>query len=429
MDQRNQNELKSLPFYKIKPGLMQGVFNAPPSKSISHRLLILAALSQKPSHIQNVLLSEDIYITLNGLKQLGFQWKKKSNDVIFSGKREQTWDPTRIDLGNSGTSARLLPAIAAALPGEYIFSGSPRMQERPMLPLIEALLKLGVNIKHNQGYLPIKIKGNLIKGGTVEVDVSQSSQFLSALMMLAPLTDQGLEISVADYMVSQSYVQLTVDILKRVGIRIHQKDNVYFIQGQQDFHIKQAKVEGDYSSASYFAVGAAISGGAICIHDLDRHSKQGDQVFLDILKKAGVNVFWKDQQVHAIAADLIGIDEDLNSQPDLVPTMAILSLFGKEKSRIRAIEHLRFKETDRLKALIENIRKLNGKISLEHHDLIIEPVSLQGTVLPTFEDHRIAMSFALVGLRIPGIKIENPDCVNKSFPKFWHYFEHLTKIP
>jgi 3-phosphoshikimate 1-carboxyvinyltransferase len=246
--------------------------------------------------------------------------------------------------------------------------------------------------------------------------------------MLAPLTDQGLEISVSGSVVSQSYVQLTAAILKQVGIRIQHNEKVYFIPGHQNYQIKQAKVEGDFSSASYFAVGAAMSGGTICINNLHRDSKQGDRLVLDILKKAGANVFWKNQQVHIEAGDLIGIDEDMNSQPDLVPTIAIMSLFGKEKSRLRAIEHLRFKETDRLQALIDNIRKLTGKISMDHNDLIIEPVPLLGATLPTFNDHRIAMSFALAGLRIPGIKIENPECVNKSFPKFWHNFENLTKI-
>jgi 3-phosphoshikimate 1-carboxyvinyltransferase len=427
MNSGNQQSLNNSTWYEIKPGIMKGILAAPPSKSVSHRLLILAALSQKPSIIQNVLLSEDIYITLNALKQMGFHWKKRSNDIIFSGEREQTLGSATINVGNSGTSARLLTAIAAALPGEFIFTGSKRMLERPMMPLIDALIKLGVKIEHRDGYLPVKIRGTVLKGGEVKVDVSQSSQFLSALMMLAPLTDQGMEISVAGSIVSQAYIQLTIALLKRVGIKIQYEDDIYFISGNQDFQIRQTWVEGDYSSASYFAVGAAISRGSVCIDNLQHDSDQGDRFILDIIKKAGANVFWKNKQVHIEAAELSSIDENMNSHPDLVPSLAVMSLFGKNKSRIRAIEHLRFKETDRLKALIDNIGKLQGKITQEKNDLIIEPVPLRGAAIPTFNDHRIAMSFALAGLRIPGIIIENPECVNKSFPKFWHYFEHLTK--
>jgi len=427
MISNRQNKHKPVPYYEIKPGKIQGLLHAPPSKSVSHRLLILGALTGRPSQIHNVLFSEDILITLNALRKIGFQWERQENTIFFSGKREQPTGVATIDLGNSGTSARLLTAIAAGFPGEYLFRGSPRMLERPMSPLIDALINLGVSLEHHDGYLPLKIKGTRITGGKVTVDTSQSSQFLSALMMLAPLTRDGLEISRTGSVVSESYIQLTREMLKSAGIQIQQKDDQVIIPGDQKYQLTKAKVEGDYSSASYFAVGAAISSGAVCIENLLRNSVQGDRAILDILKKAGAKVFWRDEQVCIEAKNLKGIDINMNSQPDLVPTLAVMSLFGKGESRLRAIEHLRFKETDRLKAIMDNILKLNGKISLEENDLIIEPAPLSGTTLPTFNDHRIAMSFALAGLRIPGIKIENPGCVNKSFPEFWDYFESLKQ--
>lgn len=412
---------------EIQTGIMRGNLKAPPSKSISHRYLLLAALSQQPCIIQNVLISEDILVTLDALRLMGFAWEKQFNDISFFGKREQPADQVTINLGNSGTSARLLIAMAAALPGNYLFTGSPRMLERPMLPLIEALSQLGVQIQHENGFLPVQVEGGLIKGGEVQVDTSLSSQFLSALMILAPLTRDGLHISTSGTPVSQSYIQLTRSILEKTGIKIEEKEESITIRGQQKFIIDRFEVEGDFSSASYFAVGAAISDGSITIDKLNPESLQGDHIILDILSTAGAKVQWKNRQVQVEAGTLNGIDRNLNSQPDLVPTLAIMALFGKGSSRLREIQHLRFKETDRLEALINNIRKLGGNILLERDDLIINPVPLHGAFIPTFNDHRIAMSFALAGLRVPGIKIENPGCVDKSFPEFWDFFQSFTK--
>ncbi len=427
MNQKINNISHKEPYLEIQTGTMKGTLEAPASKSISHRYLLLAALSRKPCTIQNVLLSEDISVTLHALRVMGFGWENKFNNISFSGKREQPAGQVTINLGNSGTSARLLIAIAAAIPGNYLFTGSPRMLERPMLPLIEALIQLGVNIRHEGGYLPIRIEGGLIKGGEVHVDTSLSSQFLSALMILAPLTQDGLHISTSGAVVSQSYVQLTRSILEKTGIQIEKQQENIAIRGQQKYKIDRVKVEGDFSSASYFAVGAAITVGSIKIDNLNPESDQGDHIILDILSKAGAKVIWKNRQVQVEGRTLNSIDKNMNSQPDLVPTLAIMALFGKGKSRLREIQHLRYKETDRLEALIKNIRKLGGNISLERDDLIIDPAPLHGAIIPTFNDHRIAMSFALVGLRIPGIKIENPGCVDKSFPEFWRFFQSFTK--
>jgi len=300
------------------------------------------------------------------------------------------------------------------------------MLERPMMPLIEALTQLGVHIRHEAGYLPIQIQGGLIKGGEVKVDTSLSSQFLSALMMLAPFTQEGLHISTSGTSVSQSYVQLTHSILEKTGIQIEGEQESITIRGQQKFKIDRVEVEGDYSSASYFAVGAAITSGSVNIDNLNPQSVQGDRIILDILSEAGAKITWKNRQLQVEAGKLNGVDKNMNSQPDLVPTLAIMALFGKGKSRLREIQQLRFKETDRLEALIKNIRLLGGNITLERDDLIIDPVPLHGASIPTFNDHRIAMSFALAGLCVPGIKIENPGCVDKSFPEFWHFFQSFT---
>jgi len=185
-------------------------------------------------------------------------------------------------------------------------------------------------------------------------------------------------------------------------------------------------VEGDYSNISYFVIGAAISGGEVQIGELERNSAQGDRIILQLAEKTGALIHWSKDRVIIKGQTVRGIDENMNSCPDLVPSMAVLALFADTPSRFRQVGHLRFKESDRLTAIIENIRRLQGKAYLEQDDLIIQPSALTGAALPTYNDHRIAMSFAMAGLRIPGIRIEDPECVQKSFPEFWQYFDRLV---
>jgi len=413
--------------YIIKPGVMRGEVTAPPSKSVSHRMLILAAISGKKCEVHNLLLSEDIYITVNALKAMGYGLELQGNTAYLSGKREIPDEIREIYFGDSGTSARLLTAVAGAQPGKYLLDGSPRMRQRPMEPLIHALQKLGVSIKHRNGYLPIKIEGRILQGGEVEIDVSQSSQYLSALMLIGPLTESGLRIIPSMNMASKSYSDLTLSMLRENNIAILQDEKSIFIEGNHRPIIQQGRVEGDYSSAAYFAVGSAISGGRVYIKGIRKDSKQGDHMVLDFLEKAGAKVRWDDTGVHITGNKLKGISVNMNSYPDLVPTVAIIALFTKGISRFQQVSHLKIKESDRLNAIVTNITGLGGSANIDGTDLVIQPKSLKGTFIRTFNDHRIAMSFALVGLRVPEVRIENPDCVKKSFPDFWTIFEQLVK--
>lgn len=413
--------------YIIKPGIMRGEVSAPPSKSISHRLLILAAISGKICEVHNLLLSEDIYITVNALKAMGYGLELRENTAYLNGKREIPNKIREIYFGDSGTSARFLTAIAGAQPGKYLLDGSPRMRQRPIEPLIHALQKLGVSVKHRNGYLPLKIEGRVLQGGEVEIDVSQSSQYLSALMLIGPLTETGLRIIPSMNMASQSYSDLTLSMLRENNITVQQDDKSFFIEGNCRPTLQQGRVEGDYSSAAYFAVGSAISGGKVCIKEIRKDSKQGDHMVLDLLEKAGAKVRWNDKGVHIIGSKLKGISVNMYSYPDLVPTMAIMALFAKGISRFQQVSHLKIKESDRLNAILTNINGLGGSANIEGTDLVIQPKTLKGTFIRTFNDHRIAMSFALAGLLVPEVRIENPDCVKKSFPDFWAKFEELVK--
>jgi 3-phosphoshikimate 1-carboxyvinyltransferase len=414
-----------LSYKKIQPCKFQVEIFAPPSKSMSHRLLILAALSGQPCEIANILLSEDILITIQALSKMGFRLDQRKDTVIFSGERQASQDPVSIDFGNSGTSARLLTAVAAITPGKYVLSGSERMLQRPMLPLISALTDLGADLTHADGFLPITIYGGAITEHSVIVDASQSSQFVSALMLIAPHTRHGLKIIINGPIASESYIQLTQSILEMAGIRIQTSAGEITIPGQQVYKLDKIRVEGDYSSISYFAVGTAISNGKITIRNLAPQSAQGDKVILDIIRTAGAQVSEMSKGYQINAKNLRGFELDMLNYPDLVPATAILALFCKGSTRIFNIEHLQYKESNRIQAIISNIDNLGGSCKLEGTDLIILPQPLRGGLIRTFNDHRIAMSFSLLGLMIPGIKIENPDCVRKSYPNFWEDFASI----
>ncbi len=410
----------------IHPGVMRGTLPAPPSKSVSHRLLIMGALSGSPCIIKNVLLSEDIGITLQALEKMGFQWTLHQNNLTFSGERKISAQPAEVFLGNSGTSARLLTAVAAALPGRYLFKAAPRMQERPMKPLLDSLIKLGADIEHSAGSFPLKISGSSLGGGEIAVDASVSSQFVSALMIIAPLTPNGLKILPLSPPVSEPYIQLTADLMQESGVEVIREHDSIYIRGKQIYRFRQRRVEGDYSSASYFAVGAAISCGDVVIQNLNPQSAQGDRIILSLLQQAGARIEWNRRSVHITGAPLKGIDVDMKNHPDVIPSAAVMALFAETPSRLRNVQHLRFKESDRLQVLLDDIRLLKGDVSANGKDMIIKPKPLTGTLLPVHNDHRMAMSFALTGLKVSGVIIDNPDCVQKSFPQFWDYFDKLV---
>jgi 3-phosphoshikimate 1-carboxyvinyltransferase len=410
---------------EIIPGILRGKLTAPSSKSISHRLLIIAALLGRKCRIDNLLRSEDLQITRQALGKMGFIMEDLGQTVLFTGKREIPTQAVQIDFGNSGTSARLLTALAAFLPGNFILDGSSRMRQRPMKPLLVALGSAGSQMEHRDGFLPITIRGGQLHGGEVIIDASYSSQFISALMLVAPGTEKGFRITPSGPVASVGYIELTTELMRKYGINLHWQGSSLFIPGSQKYQLDQAVVEGDYSNISYFLVGAAISGGDVSISGLEKDSAQGDRIVLELAKKAGVDIRWLENKLKIKAGELRGIDENMNSCPDLVPAMAVMALFAKNPSRFRQVGHLQYKESDRLVAIVENIRRLQGNAFLENDDLIIQPSTLQGTSLPTYNDHRIAMSFAMAGLRVPGISIENPGCVEKSFPEFWEYFDQL----
>jgi 3-phosphoshikimate 1-carboxyvinyltransferase len=414
---------------QIKNAALMGTISVPPSKSVTHRLLIINALSKKSATLKYPLVSEDTVITASGLTQLGYQIKMNKANAIFDGWNVNTEEQVAINVKNSGTSARLLAAVASISGVNCVIDGSERMRQRPMKPLIEALLSLGASIEHHNGRLPISLQQSNLRGGMVEIDASKSSQFVSAIALIAPLLPKTVTIRHHGKVASRPYLDLTLSLMQIAGIDLENNPKEIIIPGDQTYTPINTRVEGDFSSAGYFLVGATITGGKVKCKNINADSVQGDKIILEILKNSGARIAVRKDYIEVRGGPELGsIDFDMQNYPDLVPTVAALSLFARGKSRLRNVLILRFKESDRIRAIIENIGRLGGNAFLNGPDLIIKPGKLNGALLETYSDHRIAMSFALVGLKVPGVKILNPDCVHKSYPNFWSDLENLSKL-
>jgi len=410
-------------FIEIPKGILSGEISIPPSKSITHRAFIIAALSCREVFVNSPLLSDDTLLTLAALAKMGYHFEKEPDGIRFPGRQIKPETPIHIQVGNSGTTARLITAVAAIQNREIIIDGSPRMRQRPMQPLINSLKELGIPIESENGSLPIHIYPGVVLKNKVSVDARRSSQYLSALLLIAPLLKNGLKILPVGEVASRHYVDITIAMMKKAGVTVSESDGFYWVPPVQQLKLDEIIVEGDYSSAAYFLVGAHISGGKVILQNLSPNSFQGDKEIVSILEKAGASCEWQDRGLQLQSGVVQAVDLDLRHTPDLVPTLAVMALFAPEPSVFRNIEHLHVKESDRIFAIIENIKMLGADAKEESGNLIIIPGKLKENVMiKTFNDHRIAMSFALAGLKVPGLKIEDPGCVSKSYPGFWDDF-------
>jgi 3-phosphoshikimate 1-carboxyvinyltransferase len=333
-------------------------------------------------------------------------------------------------MGNSGTSYRLLLTTAALAQGEILLSGSPRMQERPIGSLVKALNQLGVDASciEQKDLPPVLIRAKGISGGRVEIEGTQSSQYVSSLLLSAPYADKDVEIRVTGNLVSKPYVDITLDVMKTFGVSIVRDGYAYFkVPPGQRYQACHFQVDGDVSSASYFWAAAAVTGGTIITKNIHPHTtRQGDIGFLDILERLGCYVERRPDGIVVRGGVLSGIDVDMSAMPDMVPTLAAIAPFANSRTAIRNVAHLRHKESDRLRAIALEWSKLGIRIE-EMDDGIIIPGEdrLSGTAVDPHNDHRLAMSLAVIGLRVHGISVENETCVNKSFPQFWDFWDRL----
>lgn len=402
----------------------------PGSKSISHRMVICAALSKGISNIDNLLQSEDIHLTMGALKSMGIKIDHISKDQFciegLGGKLKPSHDD--IYLGNSGTSMRLLAGIAALGKTPYTLTGDKRMCERPMLELLDALTQLNINAKSNNstGTPPVTICGGDRNGGKVIIDCSKSSQYLSSLLMMGALFDQGLDINLETPPVSAPYITLTMDIMKKFGVSVQQEsDTHYTVPGNQEYSSGDFFVEPDLSNAGYFWAIGAVTGKMIFVNNINKNSLQGDLNQIHILEKMGCRLVYEDNRIGISGRNLTGVDVDMSDTPDAVPAIAVVASFAKGTTRIRNIGHLRIKECDRLDVVSNQLIKMGIKVKQGEDFMEITGGDHQAAFIETYNDHRIAMAFSIPGLLTDGIEIENPSCVEKSFPNYWEIFDAL----
>jgi 3-phosphoshikimate 1-carboxyvinyltransferase len=399
----------------------------PGSKSITHRALIAASLAEGNSLLKSFLSSEDTLHTLNALREMGIEITIQGDDVsvcgnggMFGGLSEKK----EIFLGNSGTSYRLLLSVAALVKKEFVFTGTSRMCERPIGDLVSALNRLGSDISfiEKEGYPPVSINAAGIRGGRVSVSGNISSQYISSLLLAGPYTSEGIEIDIEGELVSRPYVDLTLDVMKSFGIdAAHDEYQHFKVLSGSRYKPKVFVIEGDVSSASYFWGAAAVTGGTVItenIHPLT--TVQGDIAFLDILDEMGCAIGRSEDSVMVKGGTLRGVDVDMESMPDMVPTLAAIALFAEGKTIIRNVGHLRYKESDRIGDTALELRRIGAKIEEREDGLIIHGgQKLSGSEIDPHNDHRLAMSLAVAGLKVPGIRITDEHCVDKSFPSFW----------
>ncbi len=415
-------------------GKINGEIFLPGSKSLSNRALLIAALAHGITKITNLLVSDDINHMLNALKTLGIEYTLSECGtectVIGNNGFFDTKEPLELYLGNAGTAMRPLCAALAASEGEFVLTGEPRMKERPIGHLVDALAQLNADVEYleNKEYPPVKITGKALTGKTVTIDGSISSQFLTAILMIAPLLKTDINIEIDGELVSKPYIDITLNIMSRFGVNIKNNDYKSFsVTGNQSYQaVDKYMVEGDASSASYFLAAGAIKGGEVTVHGIGKLSVQGDKHFADVLEKMGAEVIWNDESITVVGKPLTAVDMDMNHIPDAAMTIATTALFAKGTTAIRNIYNWRVKETDRLFAMATELRKVGAEV-VEGEDFITitPPTSLNHAEIDTYDDHRVAMCFSLVALSDTAVTINDPKCTAKTFPD---YFEKLAQV-
>jgi 3-phosphoshikimate 1-carboxyvinyltransferase len=415
---------------------VDGTVNVPGSKSLSNRALLLAALASGETHLTNLLDSEDIHHMLNALTKLNVSYRLSDckthcwvtgNAGVFNVQEKVT-----LFLGNAGTAMRPLCAALACSNGEFELTGEPRMEERPIGALVDSLRQAGADIEYlkNVDYPPLLIKGHALQGGNITVDGSVSSQFLTALLMSAPLFDQDTIIDISGELVSKPYIDITLHTMAQFGIEVENQNYQQFVVKAQQQYLSPGHfmVEGDASSASYFLAAGAIKGGTVRVTGVGKNSIQGDIRFAEVLEQMGAKVNWQDEFIEVTSAPLKAVDLDMNHIPDAAMTIATTALFATGTTSIRNIYNWRVKETDRLAAMSCELRKV-GAIVEEGEDFIsiTPPKQLIHAEIDTYNDHRVAMCFSLVALSDTAVTINDPSCTAKTFPDYFDRFETICK--
>jgi 3-phosphoshikimate 1-carboxyvinyltransferase len=412
---------------------LRGTVTVPGSKSATNRALICAALAPGESTVRGASDAEDVALMKNALDQLGVAAIGGTTVRVHGRGGKLSAPKFPIPVGNAGTTLRFLLALSAIADGRVVIQGNERMAERPNDELVAALRSLGVRVVLQEGTAQFAVSGGRFEGGAVRLSAHRSSQFLSALLLVAPCAERGLRITLADGLSSRAYVEMTRDVMLAFGVEVEgDLDAELSVAAGQRYRACLYDVEPDASSATYPWAAAAITGGEVLVPGTSADSLQADIGILKVLEQMGSTVLRRPEGIavrgraasHDVAG-LRGVDVDMNVMPDAVPTVVAAALFASSPTRIRNVAHLRHKESDRLGGFADELRKLGADIVVYDDGLEVRPVPLHGAEVSTLADHRLAMSFALVGTRVAGIRIDDPDCVRKSFPAFWESMGRL----
>ncbi len=409
---------------------LQGSVELPPSKSLTNRALIAAAVADG-GVIISPLDCDDTRVLAAALAAAG--WPVAWREDIEITSRIVPGERVRLDLADSGTGARLILGLLAASPGLGIVDGSARLRARPMAPLLETLSDLGARLHATSGHLPIEIDGTALDGGGATIRPEVSSQFVSSLVLAAPLMAHGLDLEVVGPLPSAPYLDLTEDVLRAFGGEVEVMEN------RRRWRVSPARlqrtdyaVEGDWSAAAFVLAAVAVAGGDVVVFPLDPSSRQGDRALLGILERTGLQTSWDGDRLLVNGPARSAIEADLTDTPDLFPALAVVAATAEPGSRLEGLDHLRHKESDRLTVMVENLRRLGADISIEGSRAIFgRPIGGRFEQPPRVTaagDHRIAMAMALAALVSGPLELDDADCVSKSFPGFWGLWEDLTAV-
>ncbi|MCL2813701.1 MAG: 3-phosphoshikimate 1-carboxyvinyltransferase [Oscillospiraceae bacterium] len=421
-------------FYAVAPICkpVDCVLEVPGSKSITNRALLLASMAKGKSILTNVLFSDDSRGLINCLKALGYEMKIHENEKKIELYGGFPKEKATVNVKSAGTSARFLTAMLSACKGEYTIESSEQMKLRPMKPLTDALGKLGCKIEYieKEGFLSYRLYGEKLEGGEIGIESEQSSQFTSALLMTGCLHKKDLTIQPTGKETAKSYIGITLKMMEQFGVHASRTDGGgYLVKAGQKYIPRAYGIEPDISSACYFYSAAALTGGAVLVKGVYSSSMQGDIKYLEILKKLGCTVSETDEGILVKGPKrgiYEGIDVDMNDCSDQAITLAVLAPFACSLTVIRNIRHIKYQESDRIRAVLTQLSKMGIKCEETADGMAIYPgIPKPSIMVETYDDHRMAMAFALIGLRTKGIKIANPSCTAKTFENYFEVFERL----
>lgn len=412
----------SLPIIPVTSPV-RGSIRPPGSKSITNRALIIAALAKGNSRLSGLLDSEDTQVMVNSLGRLGIAVEhdvSSSTAIVHGACGTPPSRAAKLWLENSGTSIRFLTGMCAVGKGAFHLDGNERMRQRPIGDLVDALNAIGADVRceFDNGCPPVVVNARGLAGGTTRVAGNISSQFLSALLMAAPLARGSVDLEIRGELASKPYVAMTIAVMQAFGVHVDSSTKNHYRVEPQTYRAANYEIEPDASAASYFFAAAAITGGTVTVNGLSRNSLQGDVAFVDVLEQMGCRVEHSANSITVAGGPLRGVDVDMNAISDTAQTLAAVAPFASGPTRIRNVANMRHKETDRIHAVATELGRLGVKVEEQSDGLTIHPGPIQPATVETYDDHRMAMSFALIGLKSPGIRIADSDCTRKTYPRY-----------